>query len=57
MKSALVENELVTNIAVGLAEGYIECPKEVQIGWNYIDGEFSAPVIEEPVIEEIIESE
>ncbi len=50
MKSAKIENELVVNIAVGLAEGYIECPEEVQIGWSYIDGEFIAPP--EPEIEE-----
>jgi len=42
-KSALIENGIVTNIAVGIADGYIECPNECVDGWIYDGEDFSPP--------------
>lgn len=45
MNSAKIENELVINVAVGLANGYIECPDNVQIGWSFDGVDWTAPVV------------
>ena len=43
MNSAKLENGKVVNIAVGLADGYIQCGDDIGIGWSYADGKFAAP--------------
>jgi len=48
MRSASIESGIVKNIAVGVAEGYIQCDKNVGIGWLYSDGVFTAPPQPEP---------
>ena len=48
MNSAKVENGIVANVAVGLVDGYIECPNFAGIGWLYSDGVFTAPPKKEP---------
>ena len=51
MKAAQIENNKVTNIAVFSQQsdiddfGYVLCGDNVGIGWDYANGEFTAPVI------------
>ena len=50
MKSALLNNtDIVINIAIGVPDGYIECPDEVGIGWAYDGEDWTAPIPPEPV--------
>lgn len=48
VRSALVENGVVTNIIVGKAKGFIECSPDVSVGWSYDGGEFTpaTPVLD-----------
>lgn len=41
MKSAKIENNIVVNVAVGMAYGYIECPDNTMKGDKYEDGVFT----------------
>lgn len=43
MKSAFLENEIVTNIIIGELPGFVLCGDDVQIGWTYKDETFSPP--------------
>lgn len=48
---AIIENYFVTNVAVAdeayaAQQGWIACPEYVGPGWNYVDGQFIAPIIE-----------
>lgn len=43
MRSALVENGIVTNVIVGQLPGTIECPDAVSIGWLYDGSDFRSP--------------
>lgn len=46
MKSAKIDsNNIVVNIAVGIADGYVECPDNVAIDWLYDGSVFTAPVV------------
>lgn len=42
-RSALIENGVVVNVAVGLPDGYVECGADVGIGWNHKSGKFTKP--------------
>ena len=48
MNSAKIEDGIVVNVAVGIVDGYIECPDFAGIGWLYSDGVFTAPPKPEP---------
>jgi hypothetical protein len=43
MNSAKIENGVVSSVAVGMVDGYIDCGDIVGIGWAYSDGVFTAP--------------
>ena len=46
MKTAIINNGVVSNVIVGSIPGSVECPSETSIGWLY-DGEaFTAPAPE-----------
>ena len=54
---AIIENELVTNVALADAEyaqsqGWTSCPDEVGPGWGYTSGVFTPPKPYEPSAEE-----
>lgn len=55
-RSILVENGIVTNIAVGVPDGYIMIPDEevVDVGWGYEDGNLVEPPAPAPTVERII---
>lgn len=47
-KYAIIENTLVTNVAVADAEfaqsqGWVSCPEEVSQGWTYVNDVFMPP--------------
>ena len=47
-KYAIIENTLVTNVAVADAEfaqsqGWVSCPEEVSAGWTYVNDVFAPP--------------
>lgn len=50
MNSAKVVGGVVVNMAVGVADGYIECGDGVAIGWVYDGSEFSEPAAQAPVM-------
>ena len=48
MNYAIIENELVVNVAVADAEfaqsqGWVACPDYVSAGWGYVNGQWIAP--------------
>lgn len=55
MKSAKVENGLVVNVAEGIAEGYIVCGDDVNIGFEYDeqDEAFYPPATPTPDAEDV----
>lgn len=58
MKYAIIENELVINIAVAEpdfaeSQGWVELVGDAGIGWSYINGQFIAPPQPQPTPEEI----
>ncbi|MEO3997170.1 hypothetical protein [Mesorhizobium sp. CAU 1732] len=48
MRSAIVENGVVTNVIIGQVDDSITCGDDVAIGWTYDDGAFSPPPPPEP---------
>jgi hypothetical protein len=55
MKYAIIEANIVTNVVIADAEyaelqGWIEVGDQVEIGWSYVDGEFTdlRPAPEQP---------
>lgn len=48
MRSAVVQNGVVTRVLVGSEPGAIECSKECAPGWLYENGAFSPPPRPEP---------
>lgn len=48
MRSAIVENGVVTNVIMGEIEGSIPCPEEVSVGWRYDGSAFTAPPQPDP---------
>ena len=53
MKHAIIEDGTVVNVVLAdaqfaLSNGWIECPYDVEIGWTYVNGVFTAPVVVEP---------
>lgn len=48
MNSAKIDAGVVVNVAVGMADGYIECDDGVGIGWAYAGGAFTAPPQKQP---------
>ena len=56
-KYAIIENTLVTNVAVADAEfaqsqGWVSCPEEVSAGWTYVNDVFAPPTPYVPTAEE-----
>ena len=56
-KYAIIENTLVTNVAVADAEfaqsqGWVSCPEEVSAGWTYVNDVFAPPAPYVPSAEE-----
>jgi hypothetical protein len=54
MRYAIIENNKVVNIVLATPEfaqeqGWVECPENVNIGWDYNDGAATPPVIVQEV--------
>ena len=48
MKYAIIEVGTVVNVVLAdaqfaLSNGWVECPDDVEIGWTYANGVFTAP--------------
>ncbi len=54
MRSAIVENGVVTNVIIGEIDGSIECGDDVNIDWSYNDGAFYAPPEPEPTKDDLL---
>ena len=48
MRSAIIENGVVSTVIVGSVPGSIECPSEVGVGWTHDGSTFTAPTAPEP---------
>jgi len=48
MRSAIIDNGVVTNVIVGSIPGSIECGTDVSKGWAYSGGKFVAPPESDP---------
>ena len=54
MKSAIIEDGVVTNVIVGTVDGSIECGDDVEIGWTYIGGVFAVPLAPPPSKDDLL---
>jgi hypothetical protein len=57
MRYAIIENNKVVNIVLATAEfaqeqGWVECPENVSIGWDYNDGIATPPAKTDLVVQE-----
>lgn len=57
MRYAVIENNKVVNIvlatpAFAQEQGWVECPENVNIGWDYSDGTATPPVAVQAVPQE-----
>ncbi|MGZ9718806.1 DUF4376 domain-containing protein [Rhizobium miluonense] len=54
MKSAIIEDGVVTNVIVGTIDGSIECGDDVGTGWTYSGGVFVAPLAPTPSKDDLL---